>query len=65
MSEYFTDRLTNIDPDYPLVPGDWNITFKDIKNNTMCIMRYAIQKTIPIKNLIIDGMQITSAQRMR
>lgn len=65
MSEYETDALMGIEPNYPLVPGEWDIGYKDIDTDTFRIMRYVINQPTPIKDLIREGMKIASAKRMR
>lgn len=54
-----------IDENYPLLAGDWDIQYRDLKNDTTSVMRYQIIKTTPIKQCIVGGLTIIKAMRVR
>lgn len=63
---YDSDDLCNVDPEYPLVPGDWRIFFLDKVKKEVEEMYVVITKLTRIKELtsLHDG-RIIQAKRVK
>lgn len=48
-----------------LIPGDWDIHYKDKGTFNTCIMRYVLEDKVPLKKFNIDGLIITKVTQVR
>lgn len=61
-----TDIIYEVDADYPLVPGDWDIHYKNIKTKESTFYRYKLSMQILIKDLPTKtDCKIIAAKRIR
>lgn len=55
----------DIDPDYPIVVGEWDVKYLYNETKNTCILNYKIVNETKIKQLIIPYMTIIKAYRIR
>ena len=60
-----SDAIYDIDPEYPLVAGEWEVLVKDEVTDNVAVMSFEIMQMIRLKELHTGGLKILKAWRVR